>query len=167
MYQLGVAIYIELGLATSSIRSPLMKHKHHLIVAAFSYAVVAGQSVHAQSLSPAQIKQIEEIAQTIANQHNNMASANLDDMTVSTRAVAIGRNVRFEYVLRVKKGLTPAKLREFSDETQREIVPKSCAVNAKNPAFERGLTYTFSYTNTYKEKLAEFTVDAAGCKKYS
>lgn len=145
-----------------------MKHKHHhLIGAVLSCTVIAGQLAHAQSLSPAQIKQIEDIAQTIATQHNNTASANLDDMTVSTHAVSIGRNVRFEYVLRVKKGLTQAKLKEFSDETQREIVPKSCAVNAKNPAFDRGLTYTFYYTNTYKEKLAEFTVDKAVCKKYS
>lgn len=144
-----------------------MKYKlHHLIGAVLS--AVACHSVHAQSaLSPAQIKQIEEIAQTIANQHNNTASANLDDMTVSTRAVAIGGNVRFEYVLRVKKGLSQAKLQEFSEVTQREIVPKSCAVNAKNPAFDRGLTYTFSYTNTYKEKLAEFIVDRAVCRRYS
>ncbi len=138
---------------------------HHLIGAVLS--AVAYQAAQAQTLSPAQIKQIEEIAQTIANQHNSTASANLDDMTVSTRAVATGRNVRFEYVLRVKKGLSQAKLKEFSEETQREIVPKSCAVNAKNPAFDRGLTYTFAYTNTYKEKLAEFIVDKAVCKKYS
>ena len=90
----------------------------------------------------------------------------LDEMTVSTRAVAVARNVRFENVLRVKKGLPSAKLKEFSEETRREIVPKSCAVNAKNPAFDRGLTYTFSYTNTYGEKLAEFTVDKAVCSNY-
>lgn len=147
-----------------------MKYKHHhLIRALLSCAVVASQSAHAQSrsLTPAQIKQIEEIAQNIASQHNNTAAANLDDMTASTRAVAIGRNVRFEYVLRVKKGLPQVKLKEFSEETQREIVPKSCALNAKNPAFDRGLTYTFLYTNTNNEKLAEFTVDKAVCKKYS
>ena len=143
-----------------------MTHKLHHLFGTLLIAVVC-QSANAQSLSPAQIKQIENIAQTIADQHNSTASANLDDMTVSTRAVAIGRNVRFEYVLRVKKGLPVAKLKEFSDETQREVIPKSCAANAKNPAFDRGLTYTFSYTNTYKEKLAEFVVDQAICKKYS
>lgn len=143
-----------------------MKNKHrHLVGTVLS--TIACQSAHAQSLSAAQIEQIEQIAQTIANQHNNTASANLDDMTVATRAVAIGRNVRFEYVLRVKKGLPQSKLKEFSEETQREVVPKSCAVNAKNPAFDLGLTYTFAYTNTYKEKLAEFIVDKAVCKKYS
>lgn len=144
-----------------------MKHKIHLIASVLLSATVASQPAFAQALSPAQIKQIEEIAQTIASQHNNNASAILDDMTVSSRAVSIGRNVRLEYVLRVKKGLTQAKLKEFSDETQREVVPKSCAANAKNPAFDRGLTYTFSYTNVYKEKLAEFTVDKKLCQKYS
>ena len=49
---------------------------------------------------------------------------------------------------------------------RREIVPKSCAANVKNPAFDRGLTYTFAYTNTYGEKLAEFTVDLAVCRSY-
>jgi hypothetical protein len=127
---------------------------------------VSVSPTQAQSLTAAQIKQIEEIAQSIATQHNANAKAMLDDMTASSRAVAIGRNVRIENVLRVKKGLPPAKLKEFSDETQREVVPKSCAVNAKNPAFDRGLTYTFVYTNTYGEKLAEFPVDPAVCRTY-
>ncbi|HQS32936.1 hypothetical protein [Polaromonas sp.] len=121
-------------------------------------------SVQAQSLSPAQIKQIEDIAQTIASQHNQNSTAMLDDMTVSSRAIAVGRNVRIENVLRVKKGLPPAKLKEFSDETQREIVPRSCSVNANNPAFDRGLFYTFAYLNTYGERLAEFNVDKSICK---
>lgn len=118
----------------------------------------------AQSLTPAQIKQIEEIAQTIATQHNANAKAMVDDMTASSRAVAVGRNVRFENVLRVKKGLPPAKLKEFSDETRREIVPNACAANASNPAFDRGLTYTYAYVNTHREKLAEFTVDQQLCR---
>ncbi|OYY54113.1 MAG: hypothetical protein B7Y54_00360 [Polaromonas sp. 35-63-240] len=120
--------------------------------------------MQAQSLSPAQIKQIEDIAQTIASQHNQNSTAMLDDMTVSSRAIAVGRNVRIENVLRVKKGLPPAKLKEFSDETQREIVPRSCSVNANNPAFDRGLFYTFAYLNTYGERLAEFNVDKSICK---
>lgn len=139
---------------------------HQLIRATVSLSFLDGQATHALTLTPAQINQIEVIAQNIATQHNNNSAASLDDMTVSTRAVAVGRNIRFEYVLRVKKALPTAKLREFADETQREIVPKSCAVNAKNPAFDRGLTYTFSYSNTYNEKLAEFSVDKAICKNY-
>jgi hypothetical protein len=131
----------------------------------FLIAIVSTGAL-AQALTPAQIKQIEEIAQNIARQHNRNAAAMLDDMTVSTRAIAEARNVRFEYVLRVKKGLPPAKLKEFSEETRREIVPKSCAVNAKDPAFDRGLTYTYAFSNTYGEKLAEFTVDKAICSSY-
>lgn len=121
-------------------------------------------SAYAQPLNSAQIKQIEEIAQTIASQHNANSKAFLDEMTVSTRAIAIGRNVQFEYVLRVKKGLPPTKLKEFSDETRREILPKACQQNANNPAFDRGLYYTFAYMNTYGEKLAEFNVDKAICQ---
>lgn len=129
-------------------------------------ALFAAIPARAQSLSPAQIKQIEDIAQTIALQHNQNAKAMLDDTTVSSRATAVGRNVRFENTLRVKKGLPAAKLKEFSDETQREVVSRSCMVNASNPAFDRGLTYTFVYTNTHGEKLAEFNVDKSVCARY-
>lgn len=133
---------------------------------AFLAATVSTSSALAESLSPAQIKQIEQIAQSIAAQHNANATAMLDDMTASSTAKAVGRNVRVEYILRVKKGLPPAKLKEFSDATQAEVVPKSCAANVKNPAFDRGLTYTFIYKNTYGEKLAEFTVDQQSCRSY-
>lgn len=140
---------------------------HSLVAVLFSSAFIMSQPISAQSLTAAQIKQIEEIAQTIATQYNNSRASMLDDMTASTRAVAIGRNVRYEYVLKVKKGLAPAKLKEFAEETQREIVPKACATNAKNPAFDRGLTYTYSYTNNYGEKLAEFIVNKEACRKHS
>lgn len=127
-------------------------------------ASLCSAAISAQSLTSAQIKQIEGIAQNIAAQHNANSKAMQDEMTVSTLAVATGRNVRFENVLRVKKGLLAAKVKEFSDETRREILPKACAVNASNPAFDRGLNYTFSYINTYGEKLAEFNVDKAICQ---
>lgn len=144
-----------------------MKNKFpHVVPTMLFLAAIASQGASAQSLSPAQIKQVEEIAQNIARQHNGNAAAMLDDITVSSRAVAVARNVRFEYVLKVKNGLSPTKLKEFSDDIRRDIVPKSCAVNAKNPGFDRGLTYTFSYTNTYGEKLAEFTIDKAVCSNY-
>lgn len=132
----------------------------------FVAATVSASPALAESLSPAQIKQIEQIAQNIAVQHNANAAAMLDDMTVSSTATAVGRNVRIENVLRVKKGLPPAKLKEFSDATRGDVVPKACAANAKNPAFDRGLAYTFIYKNTYGEKLAEFTVDQPSCKTY-
>ena len=161
------AVYITLGSADSITYAPRMKTRtSHIISTLLLLTAHASQGARAQSLSPAQIKQIEEIAQDVARQHNGNAAAMLDEMTVSTRAVAVARNVRFENVLKVKKGLPAAKLKEFSDETRREMVPKSCAANAKNPAFDRGLTYTFSYTNTFGEKLSEFTVDKAACSSY-
>ena len=119
----------------------------------------------AQALTAAQIKQIEEIAQTIATQHNANSKALLDEMTASTRAIAIGRNVRLEYVLRIKKNVPPANLKVWADATRREVIPKACQTNANNPAFDRGLYYTFAYTNTYGEKLTEFIVDKSTCKR--
>jgi hypothetical protein len=48
----------------------------------------------------AQRQTIEQVAQTIAAQHN--AHAYADDITVSSSAEAVGKNGRFENVLRVK-----------------------------------------------------------------
>ena len=118
----------------------------------------------AYALTAAQNQQLEEIAQKVASLHNANAKALIDDVTVSTRAIAIGMNVRFEYVLRLKKNIHPAKLKEWVDLTKREIIPRACQVNANNTAFDRGLYYTFAYTNTYGEKLTEFVVDKATCK---
>ena len=106
---------------------------------------------------------VEQVAQTIAAQHNANAKTMLDDMTVATSAKAQGKTVVFENVLRVRQGLPPAKLREFEQETRREVVPRACQVNQGNEGFKRGLTYTFVYKNTYGEKLAEFVVDKAAC----
>ena len=121
-------------------------------------------SANAQNLNPAQIKQIEDIARNIAARSNANKQAMLDDMTTSFNAIAVGRNVRFENVIRVKKGLPPNKIKEWLDATRAEITPKSCAQNANNPAFERGLSYTFAYSNTYGEKLGDVFVDKATCK---
>ena len=115
-------------------------------------------------LSTEQIKQIEDIAQNIATQSNANKQAILDEITVSFNAVAIGRNVRFENVLRVKKGLPPNKIKEWLEATRAEIIPKVCTQNADNPAFDRGLSYTFVYSNTYGEKLGDVFVDKTICK---
>ena len=127
-------------------------------------ALFSDVAANAQNLSPAQIKQIEDIAQNIAAQSNANKQAMLDEMTVSFNAIAVGRNVRFENVIRVKKGLPPQKIKSWLDATRAEIVPKACAQNAKNPAFYRGLSYTFAYSNTYGEKLGDVFVDNATCK---
>ena len=127
-----------------------------------AFASLASQ---AQSMSPAQIKQIEEIAQNIAAQSNTNKQAYLDDMTVSFNALAVGRNVRFEHVIKTKKGLPTNKVKEWLDATSAGIIPGACAQNAKNPAFDRGLSYTFSYSNTHGEKLGEVLVDKPTCKR--
>lgn len=127
-------------------------------------ALSSGFSANAQNLTPAQIKQIEDIARNIAAQSNANKQAMLDEMTISFNAVAVGRNVRFENVIRVKKGLPPNTIKTWLDATRAEIIPKSCAQNADNPAFDRGLSYTFAYSNTYGEKLGDVFVDKATCR---
>lgn len=119
----------------------------------------------ATALTPAQIKQIEEIAQNIAAQSNANKQAMLDEMTTSFNAVAVGRSVIFESVIRVKQGLPAPKIKEWLDATRAEIIPRSCAQNSKNPAFDRGLSYTFRYSNTYGEKLGDVFVDKPTCKR--
>ena len=126
-------------------------------------ALFSSFSANAQNLTTAQIKQIEDIARSIAAQSNANKQAMLDDMTVSFNAVAVGRNVRFENVIRVKKGLPPNKIKPWLDATRTEILPKACAQNANNPAFDRGLSYTFAYSNTYGEKLGDVFVDKNTC----
>jgi len=108
---------------------------------------------------------IEEIAQAIATQFNKDSWSLLDEMNVSAKAIATGKNVRFEWVLRVKKGVSSQKLNEFSNETRSEVLPQACKKNASSPAFSQGLYYTFSYSNTYGEKLAEFIVNQEECQK--
>ena len=127
-------------------------------------ALVFCPRIYAESLTTAQVKQIEDIAKAISSQHNANSEALLDDMTISTRAVAVARNVQIVNVLRVKKGLSPSELEKFSDELRREILPKACLQNANNPAFDRGLFYTFIYKNTYGEKLAEIVVNKETCR---
>lgn len=121
-------------------------------------------SANAQNLTSAQIKQIEDIARNIAAQSNANKQAMLDDMTLSFNAVAVGRNVRFEYVIRVKKALPPKRIKEWLDATRADIIPKSCTQNAQNPAFDRGLSYTFAYSNTYGEKLGDVFIDRSTCR---
>ena len=70
-------------------------------------ALINSLIANAQNLNAAQIKQIEEIAQNIAAQSNANKQAMLDEMTVSFNTVLVGRNVRFENIIKVKKGLPP------------------------------------------------------------
>lgn len=115
---------------------------------------------------PARDMTIEQVAQMVADQHNANSSAMLDDLTMSSTAKAVGRNVRFETVNRFKRGLSANKIREFETELKREIIPKVCAVNKENVAFQKGLYYTFIYRNGYGEHLTTFNVDKALCKAY-
>ena len=113
--------------------------------------------------SQAQNQTVEQVAQTVAAQHNQNSHLVQDEMTISSKATATGKNIRFDNVLRVRQGLPKAKLQEFDAENRKEIIPRVCAVKGNEIGFKRGLTYTFSYTNTYGEKLSEFTIGANTC----
>ena len=119
--------------------------------------------------SPASAEQdtVESVALEIARQHNQSASAMLDEMTLSTSARAIGKNVVLTYVIRVQRGLSEQNLAEFKTELEREIVPAACKENADNEAFKKGLFYTFVYRNTYDEELAEVIVNRDVCEGQS
>lgn len=104
---------------------------------------------------------VESVALFIARQHNEKMLH--DDMTVASTAQAIGKNVRVTNIIRVQRGLSQAKRNEFQIATYSEIVPNVCRVSLEDPAFTRGLYYTFIYFNTYGEKLAEFIVNRRAC----
>lgn len=108
---------------------------------------------------------VEQVAAEIAKRHN---SANVADaMTVSSTAVARGRQIIIKNVLRVQKDLPKHKLDEFRNALKEEIVPNTCMVNADNVVFiEMGLYYIFIYSNTYDQKLAEITVNRAVCDNW-
>ena len=127
-------------------------------------SVLGAAVASGQELNPAQIKQIEEIAAEIAKQSNANKHLHLDDMTVSFNAVSTGGNVRFENVLRVKNGLSQNEIAQWLAATQQEIIPQACAQNANNLAFERGLSYTYSYSSIYGQKMGDVLVDKATCK---
>ncbi len=128
-------------------------------------SVLGAAVTSSQELNPAQIKQIEEIAAEGAKQSNANKHLYLDDMTVSFNAVSAGRNIRFENVLRVKNGLTQNEIAQWLAATQQEIISQACAQNANNPAFERGLSYTYSYSSIYEQKMGDVFVDKATCKR--
>jgi hypothetical protein len=120
-------------------------------------------SLFTPSLSYAEKPTVEWIASEIARQHNANAEAMKDEMTVSSSAQAIGKNVILKYVLRVKRDVSKQKLDEYRSELYQEIVPKTCRVNSNNPAFKDGLFYTFVYVSHYGQPLAELVVNKRVC----
>ena len=133
------------------------RSSHHVFCAVTISAIAAPTDIYAQNQT------VEQVAQIIATQHNQTANMMRDAMTASSKASASGKNVRFEYVLRVKQGLSKSKLQEFDAANRLEIIPRVCGVTGNEIGFKRGLSYTFSYTNLFDEKLSEFTVDAKTC----
>ena len=120
----------------------------------------------APAIAPAQRQTVEQVAQTIAAQHNANSLTSKDEMVASSSARAIGKNVTFENVLRVQQGLSQAKLREFADYARNEVIPKTCQVPGNHLGFDRGMSYTFVYKSEYGELLTQFNVDKTTCEKW-
>jgi hypothetical protein len=108
---------------------------------------------------------IEYVASQIAYNHNQNAQNMLDAMTSSSSAKAVGKNVIFTNVLRVRKGLSKSELKQFQTELYNEIVPKVCTQNSENEAFKKGLYYTFVYKSIHGENLARIKIDMQTCKE--
>ena len=129
----------------------------------FPQSAAAGLLLLVIAAASAQNQTVEQVAQTIAAQHNQSAHLVRDEMTVSSTATATGKNVRFDIIFRVRQGLPEAKRLEFDTENRKEIIPRVCAVKGNEVGFKRGMSYTFSSSNTYGEKLSEFTIDGKTC----
>ena len=114
----------------------------------------------------AQSQTVEQVAKTIAENYNNNSVALNDDMIASSVARAVGKNVIFEYSLRVRQNLPPPKVQEFADYTRREVVPQTCKVQGNRLGFDRGMYYSFIYKSTYGELLTQFIVNKATCENY-
>lgn len=124
-------------------------YPHHIFICSLFLFLVISTPLFAE-----QGQTVESVAALIAQQHN--AQNYQDEMTVSNTAKAVGRNVIFTSVLRVQKGLQPAKLAEFRAGLFDMLVPPACKINSipENVAFSKmGLFYTFLVFNTYNEKL--------------
>ena len=133
-----------------------------------SFTIININNVHSEALNDSQIKQIENIAQSIASTSNANAKIIKESNSLNSfHATAKGRNVIFEYVLQTKNGLSHQELNETDYAIRKEVIPKICMNNVNNPTFDRGLNYTLIYKNTYNEKIAEFKIDKALCSKFN
>ena len=123
-------------------------------------AVLAMTEVHAQGQT------IEEVARTIASQHNANSLVLKDEMVAASTAKVMGKKIIFENTLRVRQGLSAAKLKQFAEHTQDEVIPKTCAVRGNAIGFDRGMSYQFIYKNLYGDLLADFHVNKAVCERF-
>jgi hypothetical protein len=99
----------------------------------------------------------EWVATEIARRYNASAEGAQDPTVVRTNALARGKEVIFRYVLKAAPGANPISLRE-------QVLPKTCQLNASNPAFKDGLYYTFEYADVSGRQLSKFSVGLAQCR---
>lgn len=100
---------------------------------------------------------VEWIAIETTRRYNATAGSAQDPTVVRTNAVAHGKEVVFRYFLKSAPTANPAVLRD-------QVVPRTCQMNANNPAFKDGLYYTFEYSDVGGRLLSKFSVGAAQCR---
>lgn len=116
-------------------------------------------------LTPAQIQQIEGIAQDIAARTNANIKANPQSADLPRSASAQGRNVTFVYYINLRPGVSQEQLTEWRRLTEAELIPSVCKQNANNPAFPRGLSYTYDYQTRDGNQLGKVFIDQAKCMR--
>lgn len=99
----------------------------------------------------------EWIANEIARRHNAKSAILQDPTVVQTQAIAKGKEVILRFVLKASPNANPNAL-------QDRVLPATCQINARNPAFKEGLFYTFEYTDVNGRQISRFSVGASQCK---
>ena len=117
----------------------------------------------AQTLTSEQNKQIEDIARQIAANTNAGINADTVAQGGPHRAESQGKNVTFVHFMKLRPNVSQEAINGWQRETEKEILPGACAVNKDNPAFSRGLSYTFSYRTRDEKQFMSVYVDRAKC----
>jgi hypothetical protein len=106
---------------------------------------------------------LEWIASEIAKQHNNNSENLKNDVTISSTAQAVGKNVIFKNIIRTGANKSKQWLDEHRALLYQDVVPKVCQANVNNPAFKDGLFYTFVYISDSGQLLAEIVINKQVC----
>jgi hypothetical protein len=134
-----------------------MKSKNIITFIGLLFIILTPYITYAEKLN------VEWIASEIAKKHNESIKSNLDDMTISSTATAVGKNVIIKNIQRFRRNISKEKLSEYQSMLYKELVPNVCQANKNNPAFKQGLYYTFIYVSHYDQKLAKFTFNEKTC----
>ena len=106
---------------------------------------------------------IEQVAASIASRYNEVDAKVYDPMTAWSSAKAVGKQVIFTYVLRVRPNLSSDELKQFRLSSITELTRRTCAVPGNHIGFDRGMAYIFVYLSESNQDLLRFSVDKERC----